>query len=181
MTRDRWRVPVPPHLHGKAPRKHWNANALAFLGDSVWEVREGGGGMAWPCPQGRWFMLPWHFSHACGAPCQQGTSKRTERRRRAAVRGAWYGLLVLLLLVMPSAALPCPASGPQPLLPTLLQLYVRRRFFYPPSARDSYFSQVVRHVRAETQVRPVGAPAVASSISAGESAAPAPAIPNATT
>lgn len=67
MARDRWRVPLPPHLHGKAPRKHWNANALAFLGDSVWE------------------------------------------------------------------------------------LYVRRRFFYPPSARDSYFSQVVRHVRAETQ------------------------------
>lgn len=67
MQRDRWRVPIPPHLHGKAPRKHWNANALAFLGDSVWE------------------------------------------------------------------------------------LYVRRRFFYPPSAKDSYFSQVVRNVRAETQ------------------------------
>ncbi|KAL4444377.1 hypothetical protein ABPG75_012114 [Micractinium tetrahymenae] len=67
MGRDRWRVPLPPHLRGKAPRKHWNANALAFLGDSVWE------------------------------------------------------------------------------------LYVRRRFFYPPSAKDSYFSQVVHHVRAETQ------------------------------
>lgn len=39
MSHDRWRVPVPPALHGKAPRKHWNANALAFLGDSVWEVR----------------------------------------------------------------------------------------------------------------------------------------------
>jgi len=38
MRRDAWRVPIPPHLHGKAPRKHWNANALAFLGDSVWEV-----------------------------------------------------------------------------------------------------------------------------------------------
>ena len=38
MSRDEWRVPLPPHLHGKAPRKHWNANALAFLGDSVWEV-----------------------------------------------------------------------------------------------------------------------------------------------
>lgn len=48
MRRDRWRVPLPPHLHGKAPRKHWNANALAFLGDSVWEVSgvggSGGGG-----------------------------------------------------------------------------------------------------------------------------------------
>lgn len=39
LRHDRWRVPVPPALHGKAPRKHWNANALAFLGDSVWEVR----------------------------------------------------------------------------------------------------------------------------------------------
>ena len=39
MRHDRWRVPVPPALHGKAPRRHWNANALAFLGDSVWEVR----------------------------------------------------------------------------------------------------------------------------------------------
>lgn len=43
MSRDRWRVPLPPHLHGKAPRRHWNANALAFLGDSVWEVRRLGG------------------------------------------------------------------------------------------------------------------------------------------
>ncbi|KAI7841706.1 hypothetical protein COHA_004573 [Chlorella ohadii] len=69
MRRDAWRVPIPPHLHGKAPRKHWNANALAFLGDSVWE------------------------------------------------------------------------------------LYTRRRFFYPPSRKDSYFSLVVEHVRAETQER----------------------------
>lgn len=46
MARDRWRVPLPPHLHGKAPRKHWNANALAFLGDSVWEVR--GVWRGWP-------------------------------------------------------------------------------------------------------------------------------------
>lgn len=65
--RDQLRVPVPPHLHGKAPRKHWNATALAFLGDGVWE------------------------------------------------------------------------------------LYARRRFFYPPSRKDSYTSQVIDHVRAETQ------------------------------
>lgn len=31
-------LPAPPHLQGKAPRKHWNALALAFLGDGVWEV-----------------------------------------------------------------------------------------------------------------------------------------------
>jgi ribonuclease-3 family protein len=72
MQRDTWRVPIPPHLHGKAPRRHWNANALAFLGDSVWE------------------------------------------------------------------------------------LYARRRFFYPPSRKDSYFAQVTRHVRAETQARRQG-------------------------
>lgn len=42
LQRDTWRVPIPPHLHGKAPRRHWNANALAFLGDSVWEVIETG-------------------------------------------------------------------------------------------------------------------------------------------
>ncbi|EFN58128.1 hypothetical protein CHLNCDRAFT_141867 [Chlorella variabilis] len=67
LRRDEWVVPLPPHLHGKAPRRHWNANALAFLGDSVWE------------------------------------------------------------------------------------LYARRRFFYPPSRKESYFSSVVQHVRAETQ------------------------------
>ena len=32
-------VPPPPNLHGKQPRKYWNAAALAFLGDAVWEVR----------------------------------------------------------------------------------------------------------------------------------------------
>ena len=31
---------VPPglDLKGKQPRAHWNAVALAFLGDSIWEV-----------------------------------------------------------------------------------------------------------------------------------------------
>lgn len=33
-------LPNPPNLHGKSPRKFWNAVALAFLGDSVWEVRQ---------------------------------------------------------------------------------------------------------------------------------------------
>ncbi|PSC72418.1 ribonuclease III [Micractinium conductrix] len=61
------RLPLPPHLRGKVPRRHWNAGALAFLGDSVWE------------------------------------------------------------------------------------LYARRRFFFPPSAKGAYFSEVVQHVRAETQ------------------------------
>jgi len=32
-------LPPPPNLKGKAPRKFWNAASLAFLGDSVWEVR----------------------------------------------------------------------------------------------------------------------------------------------
>lgn len=32
-------MPPPPDLGGKDPRKYWNATALAFLGDSVWEVR----------------------------------------------------------------------------------------------------------------------------------------------
>lgn len=31
-------MPPPPDLGGKSPRKSWNALALAFLGDSVWEV-----------------------------------------------------------------------------------------------------------------------------------------------
>lgn len=39
-----------------------------------------------------------------------------------------------------------------------MQLYVRRRFFYPPSAKDSYFGLVVQHVRAETQVGGSGLP-----------------------
>lgn len=32
-------LPPPPDLGGKHPRKSWNATALAYLGDSVWEVR----------------------------------------------------------------------------------------------------------------------------------------------
>lgn len=40
--------------------------------------------------------------------------------------------------------LPSPSTPPQ--------LYTRRRFFYPPSRKESYFSLVVEHVRAETQV-----------------------------
>ena len=32
-------LPPPPSLRGRLPRKHWNALALAYLGDSVWEVR----------------------------------------------------------------------------------------------------------------------------------------------
>lgn len=31
-------LPPPPFLHGKAPTKYWNAHALAFLGDAVWEL-----------------------------------------------------------------------------------------------------------------------------------------------
>ncbi|KAK9814920.1 hypothetical protein WJX73_002089 [Symbiochloris irregularis] len=31
-------VPPPPDLKGKAPRVSWNAVALAYLGDSVWEL-----------------------------------------------------------------------------------------------------------------------------------------------
>jgi hypothetical protein len=108
MSRDEWRVPLPPHLHGKAPRKHWNANALAFLGDSVWEVR-------WPS----WCV--WCVN--CLTRCR--------------VQG-----LCLFGSVLTSAPSPLPA----------LQLYARRRFFYPPSRKESYFGQVVHHVRAETQV-----------------------------
>lgn len=43
----------------------------------------------------------------------------------------------------------CPSALPR--LPPP-QLYTRRRFFYPPSRKDSYFGLVVEHVRAETQV-----------------------------
>jgi 23S rRNA maturation mini-RNase III len=32
-------LPPVPFLDGKAVRANWNAVALAFLGDSVWEVR----------------------------------------------------------------------------------------------------------------------------------------------
>lgn len=28
----------PPDVGGKDPKKYWNATALAYLGDSVWEV-----------------------------------------------------------------------------------------------------------------------------------------------
>ena len=31
-------LPPPLDLQGKNPRAHWNAIALAFLGDSLWEV-----------------------------------------------------------------------------------------------------------------------------------------------
>lgn len=31
-------MPPAPSLLGKAPRKYWSANALAFLGDAVWEL-----------------------------------------------------------------------------------------------------------------------------------------------
>lgn len=31
-------MPPPPNIGGKDPKKYWNATALAFLGDSVWEV-----------------------------------------------------------------------------------------------------------------------------------------------
>lgn len=31
-------LPPVPHLEGKDVRANWNATALAFLGDSVWEV-----------------------------------------------------------------------------------------------------------------------------------------------
>ncbi len=32
-------LPAPPDLSGKVVRANWNATALAYLGDSVWEVR----------------------------------------------------------------------------------------------------------------------------------------------
>lgn len=51
-----------------------------------------------------------------------------------------------------AAAAAVLSHTPTIIFPYLLQLYVRRRFFYPPSRKDSYFSQVVHHVRAETQV-----------------------------
>lgn len=31
-------VPAPPHLSGQALRSNWNATALAYLGDAVWEL-----------------------------------------------------------------------------------------------------------------------------------------------
>lgn len=31
-------LPPPPELNGKKPQRSWNATALAFLGDGVWEV-----------------------------------------------------------------------------------------------------------------------------------------------
>jgi hypothetical protein len=31
-------LPPPPDLNGKKPQRSWNATALAFLGDGVWEV-----------------------------------------------------------------------------------------------------------------------------------------------
>lgn len=31
-------LPPPPELNGKKPQSSWNATALAFLGDGVWEV-----------------------------------------------------------------------------------------------------------------------------------------------
>ena len=31
-------LPAPPNLGGKKPRTSWNATALAFMGDAVWEV-----------------------------------------------------------------------------------------------------------------------------------------------
>jgi hypothetical protein len=44
-------LPRPPDLRGKSPRSSWNATALAFMGDAVWEV-----GSAWE-PARKWSLL----------------------------------------------------------------------------------------------------------------------------
>ena len=85
-------LPPPPNLQGKAPRKYWNAAALAFLGDSVWEVRS-------------------------------------------------YNYYFLLCLSINQSFIHF----------LFLQLYVRRRFFHPPTRVSEYYATVVQHVRAEAQ------------------------------
>ena len=105
------RLPPAPNLHGKTPRRQWNANALAFLGDSVWEV---------------------------GACCHAAT-------------------LLLVMSSLPALAMSARTVDCPPSCCSCgcVQLYARRRFFYPPTRKDSYFGQVVHHVRAETQVAPL--------------------------
>lgn len=39
-------LPPAPDLGERKPEQSWNASSLAFLGDSVWEVR---GGHVWVC------------------------------------------------------------------------------------------------------------------------------------
>jgi ribonuclease-3 family protein len=44
-----------------------------------------------------------------------------------------------------------PSLASPPTAPRPLQMYVRRRFFYPPVRMSDYYAAVVRNVRAEAQ------------------------------
>jgi 23S rRNA maturation mini-RNase III len=90
-------LPPMPFLQGKDVKANWNATALAYLGDSVWEVRSFG---------------------------------------TVHVVSNLSGSLALLTLR-------CSV---------IVQLYVRRHFFFPPSRLMAYYDGVTSQVRAETQV-----------------------------
>ena len=92
-------MPPAPSLLGKAPRKYWSANALAFLGDAVWEASRQRGAL----PQHRALRLAQPSpTQPCGAaaaihspelflpsqaPARLSRPGQGERTRRAA--GAW--------------------------------------------------------------------------------------------
>ena len=75
-----------------------------------------------------------------------------------AVAASWRRMPAVSKAQRQGRSLPClcwPLTrppAPRPPLARPPQLYARRRFFYPPSCKDSYFALVVDSVRAETQV-----------------------------
>lgn len=61
-------LPPAPDLGQRKADQSWNASSLAFLGDSVWEVR--GLGLEWVCCRHRSLMRVFHHNAAI---CQAAT------------------------------------------------------------------------------------------------------------
>ena len=118
-------LPPVPNLDGKKIRAWYSPTALAFLGDSVWEVS----------------TFPIVILHALTAFQSSMTSYVVQCACHIPATEAWH---------LKGGPVWCEVQCHKILC--CMQLYVRRHYFYPPGRITQYYDNVTSQVRAETQV-----------------------------